>query len=51
MDIELIKRMMDACYQGSGIPGICCRLCQMELHLLIFNIWISLKSWKSRESK
>ena len=27
---------------------ICCRLCQMELHLLLFNIWISLKNWKKR---
>ncbi|WP_347562122.1 hypothetical protein [Ruminococcus sp. AM42-11] len=47
MDIELIKRMMDACYQASE-SEICCRLCQMELHLLLFNIWISLKNWKNR---
>ena len=46
MDIELIKRMMDACYQASE-SEICCRLCQMELHLLLFNIWISLKTGKT----
>ena len=50
MDIELIKRMMDACYQGKRIRDMLPPLPD-ELHLLIFNIWISLKSWKSRESK
>ena len=47
MDIELIKRMMDACYQGKRIRDMLPPLPD----LLIFNIWISLKSWKSRESK
>ena len=50
MDIELIKRMMDACYQGKRIRDMLPPLPDGVASSL-FNIWISLKSWKSRESK
>ena len=50
MDIELIKRMMDACYQGKRIRDMLPPLPD-GVSLLIFSIWMLLKSWKNREFK
>ena len=57
MDIELIKRMMDACYQGKRIrdmlPPLPDGVSSSYIQYLesVFYLIVLLKSWKNREFK